>query len=369
MKALKIGLLFLAVVLMACGSNPTSAQTEQISLTPPKGKAVAAFAEGCFWCGEHIFEAVVGVDSAVSGYCGGHTKNPTYEEVGGEKTGHAETVLVYYDPNVVSYTELVQAFFASHDPTTPNQQGPDRGDSYRSIAFYQNAKEKEIIEKEIVSVNESKRFSKKVVTQVKSLEKFYRAEEYHQNYIHLHPENPYVQSVSIPRFELFKETFKGKLKDENQIKEEAKRANSHGNAPSLSDTSLVKVVKTKAEWKKVLTPLQYNILREKGTEPSFKNPYWNNHENGTYYCAACHLPLFSSETKFESGTGWPSFFAPITKSRVAEVIDNDMGMTRVEATCARCDGHLGHIFEDGPKPTGLRYCMDSASLLFQKEEK
>lgn len=191
------------------------AQTKSISLTPPKGKMIAAFAEGCFWCSEHIFEAVVGVDDAVSGYSGGKTNRPTYEEVSSETTGHAEAILVYYDPQKVSYQELVKVFFASHDPTTPNQQGPDRGSSYRSIAFYRNDTEKAIIEKEIELVNQSKRFKNKVVTEVMPLKVFFKAEDYHQNYILHHPENPYVRQVSIPRFELFKKTYKGKLKPHN----------------------------------------------------------------------------------------------------------------------------------------------------------
>ena len=205
MKSITILSLF---IFSACQNY---AQTKLVPLTPPTGKAIAVFAEGCFWCSEHIFEAVVGVDSAVSGYSGGHTLNPTYQEVCGEKTGHAEAVMVYYDPKKISYDELVKVFFASQDPTTPDQQGPDRGSSYRSVAFYQNASEKAAIEAGIAAVNDSKRFRNKVVTEVTPLEKFYRAEEYHQDYIHHNPGNPYVQNVSIPRFELFKQTYKGKL--------------------------------------------------------------------------------------------------------------------------------------------------------------
>ncbi len=219
MKVINMYALSLAMILVACTSNNSTAQTDKktaetktVSVAPSTGKAVAVFAEGCFWCSEHIFEAVAGVDSAISGYSGGNTKNPTYEEVCREKTGHAEAVMVYYDPNVVSYQDLVKAFFASQDPTTPNQQGPDRGSSYRSIAFYQNDAEKGIIEKEIIEVDASKRFTNKVVTEVKPLVKFYRAEDYHQDYIEHHPENPYVQNVSLPRFNAFKKIFTGKLK-------------------------------------------------------------------------------------------------------------------------------------------------------------
>lgn len=199
-------------LLLLVWTLPGQAQTKSVSLSPPNGKAIAVFAEGCFWCSEHIFEAIVGVDDAISGYSGGKTNRPTYQEVGSESTGHAEAVLVYYDPKKVSYEELVRVFFASHDPTTPNQQGPDKGSSYRSVAFYQNEAEKAVVEKEIGLVNQSKRFKNKVVTEVKPLKVFFKAEDYHQNYIHLHPEDPYVRGVSIPRFELFKKTYKGKLK-------------------------------------------------------------------------------------------------------------------------------------------------------------
>jgi peptide-methionine (R)-S-oxide reductase len=137
---------------------------------------------------------------------------------------------------------------------------------------------------------------------------------------------------------------------------------------SLKDTTLKKVVKPDAEWKKLLTDNQYYILREKGTERPFQNEFNNNHEKGDYFCAACKLPLFSSKTKFNSGTGWPSFYAPLNKNRVKEVVDKSLGMVRGEIVCARCDGHLGHLFDDGPKPTGLRYCMNSGAMLFQKSE-
>lgn len=183
----------------------------KIELRPPEGKALAAFASGCFWCSEHIFEAVVGVDSAISGYAGGTVDNPTYELVNTETTGHAETVLVYYDPRAVSYEALVRVFFSSHDPTTPNRQGPDVGSSYRSIIFFQTDDEKAIAENLKNEFGAS--YEEPIVTEVRELTEFYRAEEYHQDYIVHNPNTPYVVHVSLPRFEKFKREYSGKLKD------------------------------------------------------------------------------------------------------------------------------------------------------------
>jgi peptide-methionine (S)-S-oxide reductase len=155
---------------------------------------------------------VVGVDSAVSGYAGGTVANPTYELVNTETTGHAETVLVYYDPKVISYEELTKVFFTSHDPTTPDQQGPDKGSSYRSILFYMSPDEKKIANSSLTTFSKSGMFRDPIVTEIKKLDAFYRAEEYHQDYIEHNPKNPYVRNVSIPRYELFKKTYKGVLK-------------------------------------------------------------------------------------------------------------------------------------------------------------
>jgi peptide-methionine (R)-S-oxide reductase len=135
-----------------------------------------------------------------------------------------------------------------------------------------------------------------------------------------------------------------------------------------SKTSKFKMEKPETEWKKELSPEQYRVLREKGTERAFSGAYWDNHDKGVYKCAACNTPLFSSETKFESGTGWPSFYAALDKSKVKEITDVSMGMSRTEVVCANCGGHLGHVFDDGPKPTGQRYCMNSISLDFVKEK-
>ncbi len=200
-----------SLVLFSCSAqSKKKALDTKISINPPAGTAIAAFAEGCFWCSEHIFEAVVGIDSAVSGYAGGTIPNPTYELVNTETTGHAESILVYYDPQVISYQELAKVFFTSHDPTTKDQQGPDRGNSYRSIIFYKTGEEKGFAEQ--AKKDFAKSFKNPIVSEIKELKEFYKAEGYHQNYIEHNPYSSYVQGVSIPRFELFKRTYKGKLK-------------------------------------------------------------------------------------------------------------------------------------------------------------
>ena len=171
-------------------------------------EAVASFAEGCFWHAEIVFQSLVGVRDAICGYAGGTTTNPDYERVASGQTGHAETVQVHYDPTKVSYETLVKAFFASQDPTTMNRQGNDAGTEYRSIAFYNNEKEKQVIEAAIKKLTDAKVYSNKIVTQVVPLTKFYPAEDYHQEYISHNPDNPYVANVSIPDFLHFKASFK-----------------------------------------------------------------------------------------------------------------------------------------------------------------
>ena len=207
------GLITITQFSCAQGGSAKKTDVRKVEMMASKDKAVAVFASGCFWCTVHIFEAVQGVDSAIAGYAGGNTKNPTYREVGSETTGHAESVMVYYDPKIVSYDELLNVFFLSQDPTTPDQQGPDRGSSYRSAIFFETSEQQTLSKNAIDKYNKSGMFKRPIVTEVKKLDAFYRAEEYHQHYILLNPNDGYVQNVSIPRFNLFKSKYKGKLKD------------------------------------------------------------------------------------------------------------------------------------------------------------
>lgn len=203
--------LSLFFLMLSCLGFSKKDSKEKTIITPSQETKVAYFASGCFWCVEAIFESVVGVDEAVSGYAGGFTKNPTYQSIGTGKTGHAESVAVYYNPQKVSFETLVTVFFGSQNPTTVNGQHPDYGTQYRSIAFYTSESEKEIIEKAIADLNKTT-YDGKIVTEVSKLDKFYKAEEYHQDFEMNNPNHPYVKSVSIPRLNRFQNKFPSLLK-------------------------------------------------------------------------------------------------------------------------------------------------------------
>lgn len=220
-KFTKALILVLSFSLTAClaASNGKKSETtlnekEVKNYIPSKDTEVAYFASGCFWCVEAIFESVEGVEEAVSGYAGGFTKNPTYSSIGTGKTGHAETVAVYYNPKKVSFETLLTVFFGSHDPTTVNGQHPDYGTQYRSIAFYTNDEEKKLIEAKIAKLNADV-YGGKIATEVSKLEKFYKAEEYHQDFEKRNPNQPYVKAVSIPRLNRFKDKYPELLKKES----------------------------------------------------------------------------------------------------------------------------------------------------------
>ncbi len=221
MKALQSSLI--VIIFLAASSCQTKAKTpeppskpvaqvEKLSEAELQQYETAYFASGCFWCVEAIYESVKGVKEAVSGYAGGTEENPTYEQVSYGRTTHAETVEVYYDPEKVSFFELVQVFFGSHDPTSLNRQGPDRGPQYRSIAFYKNEKEKKIIEEYMKALDDSKVYDQPIVTQIEPFTVFWKAEEYHQDYERKHPNDSYITNVSIPRLNRFKENFQEYLK-------------------------------------------------------------------------------------------------------------------------------------------------------------
>jgi peptide methionine sulfoxide reductase msrA/msrB len=325
------------------------------------------FGSGCFWCTEAVFAELAGVKSAVSGYSGGRRPNPTYEQVCTGATGHAEVVQVTFDPKVISVAELLEVFWKTHDPTTLNQQGADHGTQYRSAVFYHNEHQRAEAEKYKQKLDESGAFDAPIVTEITKFDKFYPAEKYHQEYFSQNPDQAYCRAVVRPKVEKFRKAFADKLKgNESQEKASGEAKKSDGAAKKETDPE--KIDWSKVDWKKRLTDEQYYVTRQAGTERAFTGKYWNFFGDGQYKCVNCGLPLFDSSSKFESHCGWPSFDRSLAKNAITEVQDRSHGMVRTEIRCRRCGAHLGHVFDDGPTDTGVRYCVNSASTDFVERE-
>lgn len=294
---------------------------------------LATFAGGCFWCMVTPFEELPGIKGIVSGYTGGHTLNPTYEEVCSETTGHAEAVQITFDPEVFPYKKLLDIFWRSVDPTDAGGQFHDRGSSYRPAIFYHDEEQhrEAIASKE--ALQNSGRFDKPIAVMLEQAGIFYPAEDYHQDYHHKNAlRYRYYRSGSGR--DAFLQRSWNTEKDREQLRQR-------------------------------LTPIQFEVTQNKGTEPPFHNEFYNNQEQGLYVDIVSGEPLFSSKDQFDSGCGWPSFSKPLHGGIIKEHQDASHGMIRTEVRSREADSHLGHVFEDGPRATGgLRYCINSAALRF-----